>query len=224
MELGTIKKRIISGGECDMKIIDKGNWDRLAHFNVHSQRDVPIYGITVDVDVTNLKKVTKEKDISFYYALVYLVTESLDSVENFRYKIQGEEVVLYDRLIPSFTDMGKGESLYKGVTLEKGEDLVEFCRRAKKMSTEQIEYFPDIEFPLDQLIHFSMVPWLNFTAFKNQFYIDKNDSIPKVTMGKYVEKEGRLQLPLSIEVNHRLVDGYHLGLFYDTLAKKIAEL
>ena len=172
-----------------MKRIEKENWDRLAHFNVHSQRDVPIYGITVDVDVTNLKKVTKEKDISFYYALVYLVTDSLDSVENFRYKIQGEEVVLYDRLIPSFTDMGKGESLYKGVTLEKGEDLVEFCRRAKKMSTEQIEYFPDIEFPLDQLIHFSMVPWLNFTAFKNQFYIDKDDSIPKVTMGKYIEKE-----------------------------------
>ncbi|QIL46632.1 chloramphenicol acetyltransferase [Vagococcus coleopterorum] len=207
-----------------MKVIDQELWARKEHFKVLSGRDVPFYCITADVDVTNLKEYCKNQNISFYYALVYLATDALNNTENFRYKIQGDNVILYDELIPSFTDLEPGSDLYKGVTLKKVGDIKEFCHAASVESNQQTEYFPNIPFPLDQLIHFSMVPWINFTGFKNQFYIDKDDSIPKVTFGKYINKEGRLQMPLNIEVNHRLVDGIHLGKFFNDLQMRIADL
>lgn len=199
-------------------------WDRKEHFDVLSGRDVPFYCVTVDVDVTNLKAFSTKNNISFYYALVYLTTEALNKTENFRYKIQANKVIVYDELIPSFTDMTEGSQLYKGGTLRKEGDILSFCKVAFKTATNQTDYFPEISFPLDQLIHFSMLPWLNFSGFKNQFYLDKNDSIPKVTFGKYITKDGRLQMPLNIEVNHRLVDGYHLGCFFENLQKSIEKL
>lgn len=206
------------------KTIDQSTWPRKKHFDILSGRDVPFYCITADVDVTALKKFVKKTDISFYYALIYLTTDALNQTENFRYKIQGEDIILYDELIPSFTDMSPESELYKGVTLEKKGDIITFSKTAALLAKGQTEYFPDIPFPLDQLIHFSMIPWIHFSGFKNQFYIDKDDSIPKITFGKYLEKDGKLQMPLNIEVNHRLVDGIHLGHFFDNLQKNINQL
>lgn len=207
-----------------LKKINLTEWDRLEHFKVHSNRDVPLYTITTEIDVSALKLFSNKNECSFYYSLVYLSTEILDSIENFRYKIQGQEVILYDSLIPSFTDMTSGDSLYRGVTLLRGDDLLNFCESAKELSHNQTMYFPEINYPLDQLIHYSMIPWINFTGYQNQFYINKDDSIPKVTFGKYLEKDGKLMMPISLEANHRLVDGYHMGLYFNRLQEKINSL
>ena len=42
---------------------------------------------------------------------------------------------------------------------------------------------------------------------------DPDDAIPRIAWGKYREENGRLVLGMSLEVNHRLVDGLHIGLF-----------
>ena len=43
------------------------------------------------------------------------------------------------------------------------------------------------------------------------------DSIPEGAGGKLHEENGRMIMSVSIEVNHGLVDGRHIGLFVDTL-------
>ena len=42
--------------------------------------------------------------------------------------------------------------------------------------------------------------------------------------GKYEEKDGRLVLSMSLELNHRLVDGVHVGQFYQCLNALIEAL
>lgn len=44
--------------------------------------------VTFKQDVTNLYRYAKEKGISFYYALVYLCTEAVNSVEAFSYTVE----------------------------------------------------------------------------------------------------------------------------------------
>ena len=46
------------------------------------------------------------------------------------------------------------------------------------------------------------------------------DSIPEVAVGKLHEENGRMIMSVSIEVNHGLVDGRHIGLFVDTLPSR----
>ena len=47
--------------------------------------------------------------------------------------------------------------------------------------------------------------------------MDPSDSIPRVSWGRWEEREGRTVLSLSLELNHRLVDGVHVGRFYEAL-------
>ena len=52
----------------------------------------------------------------------------------------------------------------------------------------------------------------------------RDDSVPHIAWGKYTEKGGRLTLGISIEVNHRLIDGLHIGRFAEELTRLIDEL
>ena len=67
----------------------------------------------------------------------------------------------------------------------------------------------------------SMNSWHFCTNERN---FDKDDAIPRITWGKYVRQDDRETLGLSIEVNHRFVDGVHLGRFYEALQQKINDL
>ena len=54
--------------------------------------------------------------------------------------------------------------------------------------------------------------------------LNKEDSIPRVSWGKYYKKSSRIVLPFNIQVNHRLVDGIHIGMFYSKLNTAIWEM
>ena len=45
--------------------------------------------------------------------------------------------------------------------------------------------------------------------------------LPIFTMGKYFERDGKRLLPLAIQVHHAVCDGYHVGLFVETLQDQI---
>ena len=41
--------------------------------------------------------------------------------------------------------------------------------------------------------------------------LNPDDSIPRITWGKYEMRAGRLTLPYAVQLNHRLLDGWHLS-------------
>ena len=175
------------------------------------------------MDVTNLHAYTKAHGISFYYALCYLAADAVNAVENFRYTIRDGEIFLLDGRIPSFTDLKPDSEQFHIVTLPKTGTLYEFCRAAKAKSDAQ-QSFLDQSGVLDDLIYFSCVPWLDLTAATNERNFDRDDNIPRICWGKYVPANGRETLGMSVEVNHRFIDGYHLGQFYQKLQSAIDAL
>ena len=52
----------------------------------------------------------------------------------------------------------------------------------------------------------------------------KDESIPHIAWGRYVREGDRITLGLSIEVNHRLLDGLHIGRFAEELTRRIEAL
>ena len=47
------------------------------------------------------------------------------------------------------------------------------------------------------------------------------DSVPHIAWGRYVRNGERLELGISVEVNHRLIDGVHIGRFAEKLTERI---
>ena len=93
-----------------MKIIDLDTWDRTTHFRFFKRMDYPHYNICVNLDITHFLKTVKDKQLPFYYAMIFAATHVLNGVEAFCYRIRGEQVVLHDTIHPSFTDMKIGRA------------------------------------------------------------------------------------------------------------------
>ena len=204
--------------------IDPTTWPRKQVFDFFSGVSNPFYMVTFRLDVTKLKDYTKQRDISFYYALVYLCTKCVNKVEAFHYAIRDGEVFYLEERNPSFTDMKKDSELFHIVTMDCEGSLDEFCREARERSMAQ-DCFIQAEKETDELIYFSCLPWLDMTAMTNERDLNaptaKDVAIPTIAWGKYVETDGKFELGMSIEVNHRLIDGYHIGQFAQELEKSI---
>lgn len=206
-----------------MKIIDMNASPRRDAFNLFSGKDDPFYALTCAVEVTALRAYAKAHGLSFYMCMVYQLTQALNSVPNMRYDFQNGQVVELDARVPSFTDLRPGEECFHIVSIPVQGDMDTWAREAKAASLAQTEFI-DMSKENSDLFFVSCMPWMTITAVTDSFTHDKDDGIPRFSWGKWEEKDGRTFLNLSCEVNHRLVDGLHVGQMVMTLEKNIRAL
>ena len=210
-----------------LKTIDLENWKRKEHFLFFYRMDYPQFNICLNLDVSKFLKFTKDKKLSFYYAMVYAVTNVVNGMDDFKYRIRDGKVVLHDKIHPSFTDMdheGK-DDLFKLVTVDLTDDIFEFEKTAKEASQNQSDYFGlDRLTGRDDLIYITCIPWISFTHISHTITINKNDSVPKISWGKYYKEGDKILLPFSVQVNHALMDGFQIGKYVEKLQKYMDEL
>lgn len=201
-----------------MKIIDLSTWERATHYKFFKRMDYPHYNICANIDITHFLKTVKEKQIPFYYAMIFAATYALNEVAAFCYRIRGEKVVLHNKIHPSFTDMSKGSDLFKMVTINMENSIEAFAMKAKKKSEEQTDYFviKDVE-GRDDLIYITCIPWVSFTHLSHTISFNKDDSVPRIAWGKYYSDGDKIMLPFSVQAHHSFVDGIHMGKYIDGL-------
>ena len=208
-----------------MEIVNFDTWFHRQKYEFFKPQSWPFWSVTFPVDVTDLHRWSRERGLSFYYALTFLVTKAMDSVDAFHYKDRGDCIVYHDHLVPSFSDLKPGSEDFYFVTLEPGEDMEDFCRRARETSMAQRDFLVPGPWDNDQCIYVSCLPWIPFTALSNDRDSDPTDSVPRVTWGKYVpDGRGRGILSMTLNLNHRLLDGVHAGRFYERLTALLEEL
>ncbi|KEI98625.1 chloramphenicol acetyltransferase [Clostridium botulinum A2B3 87] len=200
-----------------MKYIDFNDFERKEHYKFFESVDNPQFNICMNIDVTNFLRFVKSNKISFYYSMIYASTHVMNEIKDFRYKIRDGKIILHDSLQPSFTDIESNKNLFKIVTLPLKKDIIEFSNSAKEVSKNQKEYFPTITEDQDKLIYFSCIPWISFTSISNEIVMNKEDSIPRISFGKYFKQDNKVLLPYSVQVNHMLLDGIHVGKYIEKL-------
>lgn len=197
----------------DYKVIDYASWPRREMYEFFSAADQPFYNVAFRLDVTRAYNFAKEHSLSFYMVMTYLVTKAINSVEAFRYAKLDGQIVLFDSLMPSFTDLKPGAEQFHIVTMPCGGGIAEFCREAKRRSLEQ-DCFIDMSMEGKNLIFITSLPWLDITSLSHERTFDPDDAIPRVAWGRFVDDgSGRKVLGMSLEVNHRFIDGYHISQF-----------
>lgn len=206
-----------------MKRIDINAWKRKEIFEFFSGVSDPFFSVTFNVDVTNAYNFAKQNGASFYYAMTYLVTKAINSVEAFRYALVDGELCLFDERIPSFTDLKKGSESFHIVTMPCEGGILDFCREARERSAAQ-KTFLSLDKEGADLIYISCLPWVELTALTNERDFDPDDAVPRIAWGKFHERDGRKILGMSLELNHRFTDGVHIGMFAAELERLIAQL
>ncbi len=198
--------------------LDLNQWSRKNQFEFFKKYDNPFFNICSSLDVTELYKLCQQQQLSFATALLFASIDAANKVKEFRYRLKGDGVVVYD-------------SIYAGSTILNDDETFNFCyfdydgdfSHFNANAILQIENnkkgvvaFDGRNQDLD-IIHFSTIPWISFTSFSNPRNFKTNDSIPKIVFGKYYEKKGRKHVPISVEVHHALMDGLHLGRYLEKL-------
>lgn len=203
-----------------MKTIDLSTWKRKQHFEFFSQFEEPFYGVTIAVDVTIAMRNAKEKGISFFAYYLHKCVLASNQIENFKYRITPEnQVVLYDHIGASATLMRSNET-FAFSDIPYAQDLDTFAKSIQK-ETERIEQSESL-FPPENpenVIHYSAIPWLNFSSITHARMFKRKDSVPKISFGKVIEQNEKKTMPVAIYVHHGLVDGLHISRFVDVFQK-----
>ena len=174
----------------------------------------PFYEITFPLDVTGLKIFAAGENISFYYALCYQCTQIMSGIDAFLTRIRRGQVVRYGRLHPGCTDRVAGTDRFLITRLVQDGDMISFCRDAVKKRDAQKTFIGKDPVDGEQYIYYTCLPWTPFSALHNVPQADRDDTVPRVSFGKFQrDPAGRLILPCSVAVNLRLVEGIHVGEF-----------
>lgn len=203
-----------------MKILDYENWPRRQAYEFFSDISDPFYMVTFRQDVTGMYEYTRKNGLSFYYGLIWACNMAINDVEAFRVAIRDDRLVILSRRDPSFTDLKKGSEQFHIVTMEHESDIGTFCHKAALLSENQ-DFFIDMSKENDELVYYSCLPWIDLTALTNERNTSdpkmKDDSIPHIAWGRYNDEEGKKILGMSMEVNHRFIDGIHIGSFAERM-------
>lgn len=199
--------------------VDFATWPRREHYNFFKDMSWPFFSLTFPVDVTRLRAWAKVQGVSFYYSMVWAVTKAMERTPAFLYKDRGEAgIVKHSTLVPSFTDLTPGSELFHITTVDAGDDMADFARRARAISRAQTEFINEGGWEPDSLVYFTCLPWFPISALTNERHVDPADSIPRMAWGKWREgPDGSLLLDISLEANHRLMDGVNVGQFHAAL-------
>jgi chloramphenicol O-acetyltransferase type A len=198
-----------------MRFIDMQAWSRREHFKAFNASDKPHFSLCANLHLTTFYPAVEQRALSFTVAMVYVVSRAANAIPEFRYRIRGDKVVEHDIVHPSTSILGD-DDLFTFCMFDYVEDFSEFAARA----AERIAYVrehPTLEDDpgRDDLLFLTSIPWVSFTSFVFPGHLHPADSIPQFAWGKFF-KEGKFtKIPLGVQAHHALVDGIHIGKFYE---------
>ena len=198
-----------------MKKIDLSSWKRKEHFEFFSKMDSPNFGIVTEVDCDECYKNSKENGISFFASYLHKSMIAINSVEELKYRIVDNEIIAFEKIHAGITIAREDETF--------GFGFVNFSQDFETFNAElnneilEVKNCSGLRLNNDDikkdLIRHSTIPWNSFSGLLHPTNIDRKESVPKITFGKFAVRDGKRMLPISIEAHHGLVDGLHIAKY-----------
>ena len=201
--------------------IDMATYNRAEHFALFHDCAYPYVGVTVDVDITDFLARVKAKGYPLFMSIMWCAAKAANSIPEFRRRLLDGEIIEFPSCVTNHT-VARADGTFGYCTLDPAMPFEEFLPTALSHQAEIAAGtgLGDMEEVLPQ-IFISTVTNIAFTAIVQPTPIPA-DSNPRITWGKYRKVEGRQMLPVATLCNHALMDGYHLGLFYEAFERELA--
>lgn len=198
-----------------MDVIDLSTWDRAEQFHLFRTYDKPHYALTSRLDVTRLMGL--KDTVSPYRACLYAIGAGLHAVPELLMRFQGDRVVRHDRVALSMTvPTAAGGFNYAYVPYDP--DFARFDAQCAAIiaKTATADRLGANTGQTDAVAYLSCLPWLDYTSINNALP-GPEDCIPRVSWGKFTPEADRWRMAMTLEVHHALVDGSHVGAYFNAV-------
>lgn len=191
-------------------------------YNLWMKAPNPMVTFFKTLDVTNLLKVSKKKNLKFNMLLNYCIGKASVNIKEFYILPVGENLIQYDSIAVNtivknkFGEVNSCDILYN-------DDLKEFNQEYLEYTTIVSTQCEDRDLSSDCMVigtsaiidtEIDGAVGMNSGIFNNPFMI----------WGKYRKKFLKFYLPISFQFHHTQMDGAHAGRFLANLQNEIKKL
>lgn len=205
-----------------MRTVDLNTWSRAEQFAFFRTFEKPHYAVTSRLDVTRL--IGRKSDVSAYRACLFAIGSGLHAVPELLMRFRGAQVVAHNTVALSMTvPTERGTFNYAYVPFVP--DFAAFDAQAEDLiaaAARQTELAPNAA-DADAVAYLSCMPWLDYTGINNALP-NADDCIPRVSWGKFVDEGTRWRMAMTLEVHHALVDGQHVGAYFEAVQAALDQI
>lgn len=177
------------------------------------------YSMSARINVEKMWKYSKENDYSFFVLSLGSLMDTVNSIPQFKRRIDGNKVIEYDYLDGICPIMNKEDEIFKEMKVKPPSEFKDFNKwysYVKKtsrdvLSGKQEEYkIPMNKRDEENVANYSCIPWIDFDSLSSCI-LTGNQIQPLITWGK-VNKN--YEMTIAVTVNHIFINGHELGSFY----------
>jgi chloramphenicol O-acetyltransferase type A len=204
--------------------LDLTKWPRREVFEFFKGFDKPYFNVCARVDITKLLATLGDRaHVSVSLAYHYFALRAANEIEPFRYRLREGRVLIHPVIHGATTVLLPSET-FTFAYFDYIEDFKRFIEGAEQAVAEaRAAGGFRTKDDNDDMIHCTVLPWVAFTSFSHARNWQREDSVPKISFGKFVRENERTLLPISVEVHHALMDGFHVGRYLVRLEEMLAE-
>ena len=181
--------------------------------------------LTADVNVTNLRAYSKKNNLNFYPLMLWVVSKIINSHDEFKYSWDDVgNLIKWDFVSPSYTDFHADDENFVKMVTEYSDDLFEFCSRVDKDRQRHKNERAILFNQPPNFFDVSCLPWIKYSHFDIHVFDEGKFLAPVVTWGKFEEKDGKLIMPLTMNIHHAVADGFHLSRFFNEVQELMDSL
>jgi chloramphenicol O-acetyltransferase type A len=197
------------------------NWPRKATYEFFCDYDDPFFNFTAHIDITLLYRFAKANNLSISLASLFNIMTAANEIREFRIRLLDGRLVEFDRIHATQTILNDDET-FSFAYFEMKPDVFAFDQAGKSAveKYKQLKTF-DVESDRVDLIYFSVIPWVSFTSFKHATRLDRTQTVPRIVFGKIYDDGPAKKIPVSVEANHTIMDGFHVGKLFNRFQELI---
>lgn len=179
-----------------------------------------IYSVTVPLDVTKLRKTLKDRGMKFFPVYLYLTARAMGEQKEFRMAMQDGVLGYWDFQTPFYPVLHDDDKTITFLWTEYEDDFKRFYENY----TSDIAAYGNQHgilsakgAPPSNNYIIACSPWFSFTGLSMQLQNAQNYYAPIFEAGGFSETGRSIRMPVSITVNHAVIDGYHIKVFLEHL-------
>lgn len=206
-------------------IVNLNEWGRGSLFKFYIDKMRIVMSLTADVNVTNLRAYSKKNNLNFYPLMLWVVSKIINSHDEFKYSWDDAgNLIKWDFVSPSYTDFHADDENFVKMVTEYSDDLFEFCSRVDKDRQRHKNEQAILVNQPPNFFDVSCLPWIKYSHFDIHVFDEGKFLAPVVTWGKFEEKDGKLIMPLTMNIHHAVADGFHLSRFFNEVQELVDSL
>lgn len=201
--------------------VDISLWNRKTTYEFFRDYKDPYFNIAANLDVTKLYHFCKNNSLAFSLAGLFFSLQTANAIREFRFRLKDGRVVEFDAIHATQTILNDDDT-FSFCYFERNNDIFEFDRAGKAAVEEykKLKTF-DVEDDRVDLIYYSVIPWISFTSFKHAARGDASMSVPRMVFGRIFDDGEKKKMPFSVEAHHALMDGIHVGRYFELFQRNL---